>query len=97
MVGDNWYIVGVTRREEANSADFATQRTSLMEQMTSKKQAAVFGDYLAATKLKMEVDGSIRVYKEVLEKVDAPIPGAPAPGLPQGLPQGFPPPGQPAG
>ena len=91
-VGDNWYIVGVTNREEANSADFATQRTSLMEQMLARKRAKVFGDYLSATRLRMEGDGSIKVYKEVLEKVDAPVPGEAPAGLPQGLPQGIVPP-----
>ena len=91
QVGDNWYIVGVTNREEANSADFATQRTTLMEQMLARKRSKVFGDYLTATKLKMEGDGSIKVYKEVLDKVDASEP-APAPRMPQGLPPGFPPP-----
>jgi hypothetical protein len=89
MVSDNWYIVGVNKREEANSADFATQRSSLMEQMASRKRSAVYGDYLTATKLEMEANGSIKVYKEVMEKVDAPVPGAPPPGMPQGLPQGL--------
>ncbi len=74
-VGDNWYVVGVTKREDANTTEFATQRSSLMEQMLSKKRAAVFTDYLAAVKQKMEANGDIKVYKEALEKVDAPIPG----------------------
>jgi hypothetical protein len=36
----------------------------------------------------MEKAGDIKIYKEAVDKVDAPIPGAAAP--PTGLPAGFP-------
>ena len=74
-VGDNWYVVGVTKREDADTADFAKQRSGLIGQMLSKKRSAIFSDYLAAAKQKFEADGSIKIYKEALDKVDAPIPG----------------------
>lgn len=74
-IGDNLVIVGVTKREEANTADFAKQRSSLMEQMLSKKRGAVFADYLAATRKKLEDAGSIKIYKDALAKLDAPEPG----------------------
>ncbi len=76
-IGDNWYVFGVTKREDANTADFAKQRSSLMEQMLSKKRAAVFSDYLAATKKRLQDSGNITVYKDVLAKIDEPIPGLP--------------------
>jgi parvulin-like peptidyl-prolyl isomerase len=76
-VGDNWYVVGVTKREEAKTEEFATQRSSLIEQMLSKKRAAVFSDYLAAVKQKMETNGDIKIYKDALAKIDEPIPGLP--------------------
>ncbi len=69
--GDNWYIVGATSKTDANMADFAKQRSSLMEQMLSSKRADVFSDYLAATRRKMEADGSIKVYKDELDAIDA--------------------------
>jgi len=47
-VGDNWYVVGMTKREEANMADFAKQRSGLLQTMLGQKQAAVFGDFMAA-------------------------------------------------
>jgi peptidyl-prolyl cis-trans isomerase D len=90
-VGDNWYVVGVTKRQEASTTDFATQRSTLMEQMASRKRSAVFSDYMAATKQKFESNGSIKIYQEVLDRVDAPDPNAPA-APPAGLPQGFQPP-----
>lgn len=80
-VGDNWVVVGVTNREEANMADYAKQRDTLMGQMLSKKRADVFSDYLAAVKQKLQDGGYIKIYKDALEKVDGPeTPG----GLPGG-------------
>ena len=76
-IGDNYYIVGVTRREDADNAEFAKQHSALLEQALNKKQGAVFGDFLAAAKQKFESDGSIKVYQEALDKIDAPEPGAP--------------------
>ncbi|MEP6787686.1 MAG: peptidyl-prolyl cis-trans isomerase, partial [Acidobacteriota bacterium] len=76
-VGDNWYVVGVTKREDANTADFAKQRSGLLDQMLSKKRSGIFNDYLAAVKQRFETNGDIKVYKEALAKVDEPIPGLP--------------------
>lgn len=74
-VGDNWYIIGVTKREDANMDDFAKQRDNLIAQMLSQKRGEVFSDYLAATRQKMEAAGDIKIYKAALEKVDGPLPG----------------------
>jgi len=56
--------------------------------LLGEKRNAVFTDYLAAVKQRMEAAGDIVIYKEALEKVDAATP--PAPPRPQGMPQGFP-------
>jgi peptidyl-prolyl cis-trans isomerase D len=69
-VGENWYIVGVTKREEANMEDFAKQRDSLLQGALMQKRSQVFSDYLAAVKQKMEAAGQIKIYKEALNKVD---------------------------
>ena len=74
-VGDNWYVVGVTAREDADNAEFAKQRSGLIQQILSEKRSRVFADYLAAVRRGMEESGNIRIYKEALDKVDAPIPG----------------------
>jgi peptidyl-prolyl cis-trans isomerase D len=76
-VGDNWYVVGVTKREDADNAEFAKQRSGLMEQMLSTKRGAVFGEYLTATRQRYEKDGSIKIYKDVIAKIDATEPGLP--------------------
>ncbi len=74
-LGDNWVVFGVNKREEANTADFAKERSTLIEQMLSQKRNAVFTDYLAATKKRLQDGGYIKIYKEALDKIDAPVPG----------------------
>lgn len=74
-VGDNWYVVGVTKREDANTEDFGKQRSGLIESMLGKKRSAVFSDYLAATKQKLETGGYIKIYQAAIDKIDAPVPG----------------------
>ena len=69
-VGDNWMIVGVTKREDANMADFAKQRDTLMEQMLSQKRGEVYSEYLASTRQKMEAAGKIKIYNDVIAKLD---------------------------
>lgn len=76
-VGDNWVVVGVTNREDADNAEFVKQRSNLLEQMLARKRNTVFNDYIAATKHKFETSGYIKIYKDALDKIDAPEPGAP--------------------
>lgn len=85
-IGENYYIVGVTNRVEANMEEFAKQRDTLTEQMLNRKRGEVFSEYLAATRRKMEDGGQIKIYDDVLAKIDA----ADAPAAPSGLPSGIP-------
>jgi len=86
QVGDSWYIVGVNDREEASTEDFNSQRDSLVEQMLLQKQGRVFADYLAAVRRRMEQNGEIVIYKEVIAKLDAQTQQNQQPQFPQGLP-----------
>lgn len=86
-VGDNWYIVGVTKREEANMEEFATQRSGLIEQMAARKRGAIYSDYLAEVKHKMEAAGQITIYQDVVDKIDQQMPAPQAPTMPRGMPQ----------
>lgn len=70
-VGDNWYVVGVNKREEANMDDFAKQRDQMRQQMEQQKRGQIFADYLADVRRKMESNGDIKVYNDVLERFDA--------------------------
>ncbi len=81
-VGDNWVIVGVNKREDANMAEYAKQRDSLMEQMLSQRRGELFSDYLAAVRQKMEAAGAIKIFKDVIAKLDEGIePSSPFGGL----------------
>lgn len=73
-IGETYYIVGVTKREEANVDEFAKTRDSLMEQMLTQKRGEVFQDYLASTRLRMDQSGDIKIYKDAVEKIDEKLP-----------------------
>ncbi len=81
-IGDSWFIVGVNKRTDANMDQFAKDRDSLRDEKLDKKRGEVFGDYLSATRQKMETAGSIRIYEDALAKIDTPV------GLPGALPIG---------
>ncbi len=70
-IGDNYYVVGVNDRTEADMEDFAKQRDQLVQQMLQGKRGQVFSDYLAAVRQRMEKAGEIKIYKDALAKVDA--------------------------
>lgn len=70
-VGDSWYVVGVTKREDANMSDFAKQHDDLMEQMLTRKRGEVFSDYMAATRQRLETNGDIKIYNDAIAKLDA--------------------------
>ncbi len=70
QIGDNWYIVGVTNREEANMNDFAAQRDQLLEAKLTEKRGQVFSDYLASRRQEMESKGEIKIYPDALAKLE---------------------------
>lgn len=70
QIGENYYIVGLNKREEAKMDEFAKQRDQLLQTALNQKRAQVFADYLAAIRRKMEDNKQIVIYKEALNKVD---------------------------
>ncbi|MDQ3801241.1 MAG: peptidyl-prolyl cis-trans isomerase [Acidobacteriota bacterium] len=69
-VGDNWYIVGVAKREEANMEEFAKQRDQLLQTALQTERGQVFSDYLEDLRRRMEASQQIKIYKDALNKVD---------------------------
>ena len=69
-VGDNWMIVGVNKREDANMDEFAKQRDTLMEQMLGQKRGQLYSDYLASLRQRMEAAGLIKIYNDVIARMD---------------------------
>ncbi len=81
-VGDGYYIVGVAKREDANMQDFTKQRDQMLQSSLFQKRGQVFEDYLADVRKKMEAAGQIKIYQEVIAKLDAVAPGDEMPGDP---------------
>jgi peptidyl-prolyl cis-trans isomerase D len=69
-VGDNFVVVGVSNRKEADLADFAQQREQLMQTMLSAKQNQVFEDYIAVVQRRMMEAGKIKIYQDVLAGIE---------------------------
>ena len=68
-IGANWVIVGENKRTEADLAEFAKQRDKLTETALSERRSMVFGDYITAVQARMQRDGKIKIYDDVLKQM----------------------------
>jgi peptidyl-prolyl cis-trans isomerase D len=68
-IGDNWVIVGATKRTEADLSEFAKQRDMLMQSALGERQGQVFEDYIVAAQKRMEDAGKIKIYQDALAKL----------------------------
>jgi len=66
FLNGNYLVLGVNKRTEADLAEFAKQRDTLMKGALDERKSQVFEDYLAATQRAMEASGKIKIYKDVL-------------------------------
>jgi peptidyl-prolyl cis-trans isomerase D len=69
-VGDNFVVLGVTDRHEADLAEFAKQRDQLTQSALSERQNQVFDDYIAAVQQEMKEAGKIKIYQDVLARME---------------------------
>jgi len=69
-VGENWVVVGATKRTEADLAEFSKQRDQLTETMLKSRQDQVYEDYVAAAVDRMKKEGKIKIYKDVLASIE---------------------------
>jgi len=70
QVGENYFIVGVTKREDANMDEFAKKRSDLLEQTVTRKRGEVYQDYVASARQKLESNGDIKIYNDAIAKLD---------------------------
>jgi peptidyl-prolyl cis-trans isomerase D len=82
-IGDNWVVVGVTKREEADLKKFATQRDSLVQTALSARRNQVYDDYINSVIARMKREGKIKVYQDVLDKMAEDEPAAAPPQMPR--------------
>lgn len=82
-VGSNFVVVGLAKTVPADLTKFATQREQLMQTALAEQQGQVFEDYIAAIHRRLQQEGRIKVYQDVLAKLQASEPAAlPRPGIP---------------
>jgi len=85
-VSDNWVIVGVTNRKEADLAEFAKQREQLTSTTLKNRQDQIYEDYIASVVERLKREGKIKIYKDVLDTLDEEEPQV-APQVPQRRPR----------
>ena len=66
--GDDWVVVGVTKRQEADLTQFAQQRDTLMQSALTQRRSQIFEDYISAAQNRMDGEGKIKIYDDVLAK-----------------------------
>jgi peptidyl-prolyl cis-trans isomerase D len=67
--GSDWVVIGITKRTEADLSEFAKQRDTLMETALTQRRSQVFQDYIQAVQNRMEREGKIKIYEDVLAKL----------------------------
>jgi peptidyl-prolyl cis-trans isomerase D len=83
FLNENYLVIGVTKRTEADMAEFAKQRDSLIQAAETERKNQIFEDYLATVQTRMEQDGDIKIYQEVLDQYRQSIPDVELPTRPQ--------------
>jgi peptidyl-prolyl cis-trans isomerase D len=78
-VGDNFVVLGVTNRKEADLAEFAKQRDRLTQSMLSEKQNQVYDDYIRTVQQRMKQEGKIKIYADVVANLEESEPEIAAP------------------
>ena len=68
--GENYYVVGLARRNEASMDEFAKQRDQLVQTAVASEKNQVFTDYLADLRQRLETEGRLKVYKDALAKLE---------------------------
>ncbi|HEX8845324.1 MAG TPA: SurA N-terminal domain-containing protein [Pyrinomonadaceae bacterium] len=76
-MGERWVVVGATKKEKANLAEFAQQHDVLMQRALDERRGLVFADYMIAIRRRLESEGKIKIHEDQLAKLgDEPPPPA---------------------
>ena len=65
-VGENWVVIGATKRIESDPAAFAAQRVTRTSSLLGERQTQVFDDYIGKVQERLKQEGKITIFKEVL-------------------------------
>jgi peptidyl-prolyl cis-trans isomerase D len=69
LLNENYLVVGVNKRTDADMAEFTKQRDSLIDTALKDRRDQVLEDYLSTVKLEMQRDGKIKIYKDALDEL----------------------------
>ena len=67
-LGDAWVVVAATKRTEADLAEFAKQRDQLTQSLLTTRRNDVFEDYVGATRARLDREGKVKIYEDVLAR-----------------------------
>jgi peptidyl-prolyl cis-trans isomerase D len=67
-LGDSWVVVAATKRTEADLAEFAKQRDQLTQGLLTTRRNDVFDDYVSAARARLDRDGKVKIYEDVLAR-----------------------------
>ena len=67
LLNENYLVIGVNKRTDADMAEFTKQRDSLIDTALKDRRDQVLEDYLSTVKLEMQRDGKIKIYKDALD------------------------------
>lgn len=67
-LGESWVVLASTKRIEADLEQFARQRDSLTQNLLSTRRDDVFADYLTATRARLDREGKVKIYEDVLAR-----------------------------
>ncbi len=81
-VGNNWVVVGATKRTDADLAEFAKQSDSLTETMLEARRSQVYEDYISAIQQRMMAEGKIEIHESALAQLQDDEPPVAAPRFP---------------
>ena len=82
-MGNDLVVIGATKRTEADLAEFAKQRDTMILGAVQERRGQIFEDYVQAAQARMESEGRIKIYDDVIAKLGGDEPTITAPQPPQ--------------
>lgn len=69
-IGESWVVAGALKRTDADLAEFGRQRAEMAERALDERRQQIFDDYASTLRARAEREGDIKVYDDVLAKVE---------------------------
>jgi hypothetical protein len=83
FLNQNYLVIGVNKKTDADLTEYAKQRDSLMQQALTDRKNQVFEDYLTSVVTRMKQASKIKIYKDVLDTMAEDEPEAQPPQRPR--------------